>query len=77
MQNLGCFGAVAGGEATPASDANNGYQVLLSTWLILLGLSLLREELVELLDYWVDMIEFQEEMPVRLRERVRKDAIYS
>jgi len=76
LQALGCFGSVARGEATSASDVDIVYQVSPSTRLTLFDLALLREELVELLDRSVDLIEFREEMPARLRERVREEAVY-
>jgi predicted nucleotidyltransferase len=73
---LGCFGSIARDEGMADSDVDIVYQVTPSARLTLFDLALMRDELIDLLGHPVDLIEFREQMPVRLRERLRQEAIY-
>jgi uncharacterized protein len=77
LQALGCFGSVARMEATAESDVDVVYRVTPSARLTLFDLALLREELMKELGRPVDLIEYRDEMPARLRERVKREAVYA
>lgn len=74
---IGCFGSVARSEATSESDVDIVYQTNSSTCITLFDLVLLRDELMDLLGRPVDLIEFRENMPAKLRDRLEKEAIYA
>ena len=76
LSALGCFGSVARQQATLESDVDVVYQVVPSARLTLFDLVLLREELVLLLGRTVDLVEFRERMPQRLKERLKQEAVY-
>jgi predicted nucleotidyltransferase len=76
LSALGCFGSVAQQQATCKSDVDVVYQTDPSARLTLFDVVLLREELVTLLDKPVDLIEFREGMPLSLKERVKREAVY-
>lgn len=73
---LGCFGSVARSEATAQSDVDVVYRPQPTARLTLFDLALLREELVMLLGRPVDLIELHQSTPLRLRERVEREAVY-
>lgn len=77
LRALGCFGSVARAEATTESDVDIVYQLDASTCMTLFDLALLQQELMDLLGHSVDLIEFREKMPKRLRDRLEKEAIYA
>ncbi|WP_126147387.1 nucleotidyltransferase family protein [Synechococcus elongatus] len=77
LKALGCFGSVARSEATTESDVDIIYQLNDSACMTLFDLALLQQELIELLGVSVDLIEFREATPKRLRDRIEKEAVYA
>ena len=76
LKSLGCFVSVARGVATENSDIDVVYQTVPTARMTLFDLAMLHDELVALLGCPVDLIQIRETMPVRLRERLQKEAIY-
>ncbi len=73
---LGCFGSVARSDATTQSDIDVVYRPQPTAKLTLFDLVLLQEELVALLGRPVDLMELHQSTPLRLKERVEKEAVY-
>jgi len=76
LADIGYFGSYARGEAAAESDVDIVYRMEPSAKPTLFDLAQLRDELVELLGHDVDLIEFRERLPERLRERIRREAVY-
>ncbi|MBE9174379.1 nucleotidyltransferase domain-containing protein [Synechocystis salina LEGE 06155] len=77
MAALGCFGSVARSEATVNSDVDVVYQTQPTAKLTLLDLVEMREEMVNLLGFPVDLIELRYGMPASFKERLEREAVYA
>lgn len=76
LETIGCFGSAARNESNPNSDVDIVFQTIPTARLTLFDLVLMRDELMERLERPVDLIQFREQMHVRLRERIRQEAVY-
>lgn len=73
---LGYFGSFAREKEAPESDVDIVYQMEATARPTLFLLAQLRDELVAVLHRPVDLIEYRERMPLRLKKRIGKEAVY-